>query len=113
VTALAPGLRVKCVKIGGWTNDLDGTSRPGPSVGSVWTVAQVCEWLGTPYLVLKEWRDGFGCFHASRFVPLDGHEDMTDLEAALKCGPPVHDSFVRERAKEICDDFLREFEGHP
>jgi hypothetical protein len=93
------GVRVKCVKIGEWVNGLDGSFGSGPSIGSVWTVKQVVEWAGEPYLVLEKWPDPLECFSASWFVPLDGSEDMTDLEAALKGGPPIgdkHDSDIEE-----------------
>jgi hypothetical protein len=86
MTALAPGVRVKCVKIGNWINGLNGSSHSGPSVGSVWTVKQVVEWDGEPYLVLEKWPDDFACFAASRFTLLDGNEDISALIDAFAKG---------------------------
>lgn len=84
MTAIGPGVRVKCIKRGDWClSDIHG---PGPEFGTVWTIkgAEPGGPYSPPgkYLFLVEWL-GYRSFHESRFVPLDGNEDISALLAAL------------------------------
>lgn len=99
MTALGPGVRVKCI-VPNWF-DLGGKCA-GPSLGSVWTVAKV---IHVPpdraYLNLAEWtanrRD---LWRSTAFIPMDGNEDISALEGLLKKGPVERDAPARKRELE-------------
>jgi hypothetical protein len=86
VTALGKGVRVKRVKNGEWHTP-DGCLKPGPMHGSVWTVLEVDSEFGLDFISLQEWQNPLDTFDARCFAPLDGNEDLSELEAALKKGP--------------------------
>jgi hypothetical protein len=84
MSALGPGVRVKCIKQGAWTHDGEG-----PRNGSVWTISDIYFQPGTRdvFLRLVEWPYRDDLFLASRFIPLNGNEDLSELMSALNKGP--------------------------
>ena len=98
MTALGPGVRVKCIKRGAWETISGQPKRPGgPEFGSIWTVLSRAPSYIMECVYLKEWND-IDAFDVRRFVPLDGNEDISDLEAALKKGS---EQGQRERKKIV------------
>jgi hypothetical protein len=83
MSALGPGVRVKCIKQGAWTHAGDV-----PRNGSVWTIFDIDlePWTRAVFLRLVEWPYRDELFLASRFVPLDGNEDLSELMSALNKG---------------------------
>jgi hypothetical protein len=102
MTALGKGIRVKCVNKEPWDSPLEGAGA-GPAFGSIWTVGRVIrafyEYEG-PWLELVEWLPDDTWFNAQYFVPLDGHEDLSALLAALKKGPLEGERDERVRVVE-------------
>ena len=97
MTAIGRGSKVKCIKRGPWKDNRTGETYEGPTYGSVWTVDHLYKDKGCDYLVLVGDRNGFGR-NASQFIPLDGNEDITALQALLTAGDP--DAKQKQRAKE-------------
>jgi hypothetical protein len=97
MTALGPGVRVKCIKQGAWTHAGDG-----PRNGSVWTIFNIDLQPGTRdvFLRLVEWPYRDELFLASRFIPLNGNEDLSVLESALNKGPVEGERDERVRVIE-------------
>lgn len=91
MSAIGPGVRVKCIRNSPmWDNALH-VPRLGPGPGSVWTVRAVdgvTHPLAPPgdYFSLWEWPPQ-RWFHSCNFVPLDGNEDLSTLEGLLNKGP--------------------------
>lgn len=83
MTALGPGVRVKCVK-DDWRPRVTVFSETGPAKGTVWTV----NWVGfgesgMEAIGLSEWPRQDLCFDHTHFVPLSGNEDISQLTALL------------------------------
>lgn len=98
MTALGPGVRVKCIRDDG--DDHPVSNGSFPAIGSVWTVDEMVEDdEGDQAFTLVEWADD-DCFYATHFVPLDGAEDISALEAALKKGRVDSDAPARKRDLE-------------
>jgi hypothetical protein len=88
MTALAPGVKVKCIKDGVWKHIDTGLPDVGPPKNSIWTVLCFSEIWGREYIILTEWHDWHQAFKAyPNFVPLDGNEDISALTEALNKGP--------------------------
>jgi hypothetical protein len=93
VTAIGPGVRVKCIKRDRWL-DCDGNDQGfvGPEFSSVWTVKKCVrsffEYKG-PWIELAEWADSTW-FMAEYFVPLDGNEDISVFTSILDRLPEKH-----------------------
>jgi hypothetical protein len=83
MTALGPGLRVRCISPD-WL-DSQGAKTCGPALGAVLTVAEVMHAFGIIFLIFPPWPNDK--YDSKGFVPLDGNEDISELEAALNKGP--------------------------
>jgi hypothetical protein len=85
MTALAPGVRVKCIKQGRWEGE---PPIRGPGRGSIWTVLFMITEpeTGDVFIGLCEWPKGSDVFLASWFIPLDGNEDISALIDAFTKG---------------------------
>lgn len=84
---------MKCVKRGEWTYSYE--EGPGPGYGTVWTVLYVNndpDPFAPPgdYLALVEWPKTRRLFHSSRFIPLDGNEDISVFTSMLTRLPAIH-----------------------
>ena len=88
MTALGPGVRVKCIQ-DNWVSSWGGTD--GPTVGTVWTVAEVDTYDdGAVLFSLVEWISGEDFFFSEYFVPLDGNEDISVFTSILDKLPEKH-----------------------
>ena len=83
MTALGPGVRVKCVYSGRWYAP-SGEMLTGPPMGSVWTIDERLDRYGAVLFSLVGWFNSEQFFRDNCFVPLDGNEDISSLVAALK-----------------------------
>lgn len=91
MTAIGPGVRVKCIKRDEWRIvELGNIVGSGPIFGSVWTVERVIE--GPPFksMYLMEWPEYNSVFNVRYFIPLEGNEDISALLAALN----IHKAIV-------------------
>jgi hypothetical protein len=82
MTAIGPGTRVKCIAGQDWQRE-KGRLHPGPSIGSVWTVARLVSYEGQDFFCLAEWPDKTA-FVSVRFVPLDGGKELERLREIAK-----------------------------
>lgn len=85
MTTIGKGTRVVCVKAG-WRNKGDGKNRPGPEIGSRWTVSDC--YLGETgtfqglWIRLAEWPT-LAWWLSSKFRPVDQIDDMAEVAARL------------------------------
>ena len=84
MTALGPGIRVKCIYNGPWKcSDYPGLI--GPDYGTVWTVGVIEQYGEYPpraiYVSLLEWPNKEQFFLAKHFHPLDGETELARLRA--------------------------------
>lgn len=93
MTAIGPGILVKCIKPMGRDN---GGYIPPMSVGSVWTVKDLIParslWngllIGVDYIVLFEWPEHNRCFRADCFAPFEPEAEAF-RERACKAPAPI------------------------
>lgn len=93
MSALEPGMRVKCVKDTLWNCDNVGPNCPGdgPTYGSIWTVgAGIRQGRKGTYIRLAERHEISDAFLASWFIPLDGNEDISVFTSMLTNLPAKH-----------------------
>lgn len=102
MTALGPGVRVKCVKRGNRLNS-HGFPFPSETVGAVYVVESVPTDRGLYLRGIEHFCPCCGrrgAARTERFIPLDGNEDISALEGALKKGPVERDAPARKRELE-------------
>lgn len=87
MTEIAPGVRVKCVKSDRWCSRINGFAvfEAGPTLGSVWTIEYLYQEHDGTFLEFMEWPNG-DVFLDKWFIPLEGNEDLSELETALDRG---------------------------
>ena len=97
MTAIGPGVRVKCVK-SGLPFNTHGYKCPSQSVGGVYVIEGIVPPMGIYLTVDKSICQCCGLTNAQfidRFIPLDGNEDISSLIEASKKGPVESDERVR------------------
>ena len=95
MTAIGPGVRVKCIKRGKWELVFGTPAKRAPVYGEICTVSELYKKANGDWISLEGY-DPDDTFDVTRFRPLDGIDDLAELIREAK-NPDAPTVPVRER----------------